>query len=184
MKKVNRSFLVALLFIASAVLGMAPVSAQLKIGYIDSNRILATFKEAQDVRKQLEDISKQWENEAKDMQTQIKDLQEQLESQSLLLSEQRKQEKAQEIQNLYLKYQQYLNEKFGPQGEVVKKEAELLKPVIDKINTAIKKIGESDGYSYIFDVVAANILYASEDQADLTDKLLEELNKGVPSKTN
>ena len=157
-------------------------SAQLKIGYIDSNRILAAYQDAKDVRARLQEIDQQWKNDAKDMEKEIKDLQEQLEAQSLLLSEGRKQEKAQEIQNKYLRYQQYLNEKFGPQGEAVKKEVELLDPVIKKINSAIKKIGEAEGYSYIFDTVAANILYASEDQPDLTDKLLEELTVGLEVK--
>ena len=157
-------------------------SAQLKIGYIDSNRILGAYQEAKDVRARLQEIDQQWKNDAKDMEKEIKDLQEQLEAQSLLLSEGRKQEKAQEIQNKYLRYQQYLNEKFGPQGEAVKKEVELLDPVIKKINSAIKKIGEAEGYSYIFDTVAANILYASEDQPDLTDKLLEELTTGLEVK--
>ena len=36
-------------------------------------------------------------------------------------------------------------------------------------------------YDYIFDGVAGNIVYASPDQPDLTDRVLEELNKGVGS---
>ena len=77
-----------------------------------------------------------------------------------------------------------MNEKGGQQGEAAKKEMELIQPVYDKINTTIKKIGAAEGYHYIFDVVAGNILYASEDQPDLTDKLLEELNKSLPAKSN
>jgi outer membrane protein len=156
--------------------------AQLNIGYIDSNRILATFQEAKDVRQRLAEIDQQWKNDAKDMEKEIKDLQDQLEAQSLLLSEQRKQEKAQEIQTKYLRYQQFVNEKYGPQGEAVKKEVELLDPVIKKINAAIKTIGQAQGFNYIFDTVAANILYASEDQTDLTEQLLEALNKGLQVK--
>ena len=180
MEKINVKFFTCIVFVSLAFL-MAPASAQLKIGYIDSNKILASYKEAQDVRKQLEDLSKKWQQEAKGMESEIKDMQEQLESQSLILSKEKKAEKTQEIQSKYLFYQQFLNDKFGPQGEAVKKEADLLKPVIEKINNSIKKIGKDDGYNYIFDVVAANILYASEDQADLTQRLLEELNKGAPS---
>lgn len=167
--------------------GASHLSAQLKIGYINSNKVLETFKEALDVKKQLKELNAQWEEEARNMQKEIQELQEQLESQSLLLSEERKIQKQQEIQNLYLKYQQFLQEKWNPQGgAAVKKEVELIQPVYDKINVAIKKIGEAEGYQYIFDIVAGNILYAAEDQPDLTDRLLEELNKGLPAdeKTN
>lgn len=164
--------------------GINSATAQLKIGYINSNKILETYQEAIDVKKKLQDINQQWEREAKEMQTELQDLQEQLEAQSLLLSEEKKQEKAQEIQNKYIKYQQFVNQKWGQQGEAVKEEAKLLDPVFKKINAAIKKIGETENYHYIFDTVAANILYASDDQPDLTKKLLEELNKGLPAKTN
>jgi len=160
-----------------------PALAQLKIGYINSNKILEVFKDAIDVRKRVQDLNQAWEREAKDMEKQVKDLQEQLEAQSLLLSDERKAEKQQEIQTLYLKYQQFLNEKWGQQGEAAKKEVEFIQPVYDKINKAIQKIGQEESYQYIFDVVAGNILYASEDQPDLTQKLLEELNKGLPAAT-
>jgi len=157
----------------------------LKIGYINSNRILETYKEAVDVRKQLAELNAQWEQEARNMQKEIQQLQEQLESQSLLLSEERKAEKQQEIQSKYLEYQQFLQQKWNPQeGEAIKKEAELLQPVFDKINKAIEKIGDEEGFHYIFDVVNSNILYASDDQPDLTKQLLEELNKGLPQQTN
>ncbi|RMD93211.1 MAG: OmpH family outer membrane protein [Calditrichaeota bacterium] len=160
-----------------------PAAAQLKIGYINSQKILDTYKEALDVKKQLQELNAKWEKEARDMEQEIKELQDQLESQSLLLSEERKKQKQEEIQNLYTKYQQFLKEKWGPQGEAARKEAELIKPVYDKINAAIKKIGDAEGFNYIFDVVAGSILYASEDQPDLTDRLLEELNKGLAATT-
>ncbi len=168
------------------ILGAAPSSVftQPKIGYINSNKVLEVYKEAVDVRKKLAELNKQWEQEARGMQKEMQDLQEQLESQSLLLSEERKAQKQQEIQNLYQNYQQFLQEKWNPQGgEAAKKEVELIQPVYDKINVAIKKIGEAEGYSYIFDVVAGNILYASEDQPDLTEKLIVELNKDLAAQS-
>ncbi len=164
-------------------LGFSPAFAQLKLGYVNSQQVLEKFKDALDVKKQLAELNTQWESEARNMQREIQKLQEELESQSLLLSDQRKQEKVQEIQTLGQKYQLFLQTKWGQQGEGVKKEVELLQPVYEKINTAIKKIGEAEGYQYIFDVVAGNILYASDDQPDLTEKLLAELNKELAAST-
>jgi len=164
-------------------LGFSPAFAQLKVGYVNSQQVMEKFKDALDVRKQLAEFNTQWEGEARDMQKQIQKLQEELESQSLLLSDQRKQEKVQQIQTLGQQYQLFLQTKWGQQGEGVKKEVELLQPVYEKINAAIKKIGQAEGYQYIFDVVAGNILYASDDQPDLTEKLLLELNKELAAST-
>ncbi len=166
------------------ILGISPAAAQLKIGYINSNQILQTYQEAIDASKKLQDIDAQWKKEARDMETELQEKQEQLEAQSLLLSEERKQEKAQEIQTLYLRYQQYIQEKWNPQnGEAVKTDVEFMEPVHKTITATIKKIGEEEGYHYIFDTVASNIVYASDNQPNLTDKLLEELNKGLQATT-
>ena len=60
-----------------------------------------------------------------------------------------------------------------------KKQEEFMEPVLEKINTVIKKIGDEEKFDFIFDTAAGNILYASENQPDLTDQVLKELEKGV-----
>ncbi len=164
------------------LLGANSASAQLKMGYIDSQKILEKYKEAQDAQKQLQDLNKRWEDEAKSMQQELQNKLEELESQALLLSDERKKEKETELQNLNIRLQQFQQEKWGNQGEVFSKRAELMQPIIDKINATIKKIGTDEKFDYIFDVVNGNILHVSATQPDLTDKVLEELNKSVATK--
>ena len=161
----------------------AATSSAQKIGYINSQKILANYKEAQDAQERFDKINREWEAEAREMQRRFQELGEQLESQRLLLSEERIREKQQELQNLYMKIQQFQNEKWGQNGEAMRKNEELMKPVIDKINAAIAKIGEEERFDYIFDTVAGNILYASPSQPDLTDLVLEELEKGLETST-
>ncbi len=166
--------------LAIAIFGSAnPVAAQLKLGYIDSQKILGSYKEAQDAQKQLQELNRRWEEEATNMQRELQTKLDELESQALLLSEERKREKETEFQNLNIRLQQFQQEKWGAQGEVYAKRAELMQPVIDKINAVIKKIGTDDKYDYIFDVVNGNILHVSDSQPDLTGRVLEELNKSV-----
>lgn len=162
-----------------AILMTASVSSAQKIGYINSQKILADYKEAQDAQARFEKLNREWEEEAREMQRQFQEMGEQLESQKLLLSEERQAEKQQELQSLYMKIQQFQNDKWGQTGEAVRKNEEVMQPVIDKINKAIAKVGEEERYDYIFDTVAGNILYASPSQTDLTDLVLEELEKGL-----
>jgi Skp family chaperone for outer membrane proteins len=174
---------VAVLVVLTALSYALPAAAQLKLGYIDSQKIIESYKEAQDAQKQLASLNEQWQQEAKNMQQDLQDKQDQLESQSLLLSEEKKNEKAQEIQNLYLRFQQFQQEKWGQQGELYVKQKEFMQPVLDKINAAIRRLGAEEKFDYIFDVVAGNILYVSEGQADLTQRVLEELNKTLAGAT-
>ncbi len=170
---------ISLLVVALASTG---VWAQ-KLAYINSQKIIATYKEAKDAQERLNKISQAWEEEGRAMQKQFQEMGEQLESQSLLLSEERKREKQQELQNLYMKIQQFQNEKWGQNGELYRKQEEIMQPIFDKINAAIKKVAEEQNYDYVFDTINGNIVYASPKQTDLTDMVLAELEKGLPSKT-
>lgn len=172
-KRVLMGSILVVLFFA---LGIKAHFAETKIGYIDSQRILSTYPPAVDAQKELEGESSKWGQELQKMNEEFQMLQEQLDQQSLLLSEEKKRERAQELQNLALKIQQYQNEKWGEQGEFFKRREELLKPVFDQINEAIKKVGYDEDYDYIFDTVSGNILHAKE-KYDLTDRILDELEK-------
>ncbi len=178
----TKLWLVAFWIIASCLLLSSMSAYAQKLGYINSQKVMATYKEAQDAQERLDKISQDWEAEARAKQKQFQDLGEQLESQKLLLSEERMKEKQQELQTLYTEIQKFQAEKFGQGGELYKKQEEIMQPIIDKINAAIKKLGEEQGFDYIFDSVAANIVYASPKQPDLTDQVLEELEKGLQSK--
>lgn len=179
MKQIKSNVIVISLFMLAVLFLVPPSHAQLKIGYIDSQKILMNFKDAQDVQKKLDAKNQEWQRQVQDMQKQLKDMNDQLESQSLLLSQQKKEEKYREMQDLYTKMQQFQNEKWGQNGEAFRLQQELLKPVMDKIQAVLDKIGKEEKFDYIFDGVAANIVYASPSQPDLTDRVLEELNKGV-----
>ena len=156
--------------------------AQLNLGYVDSQRILATNEAALDAQKKLEAESSKWTQELQKKEQEIKDKANMLDQQSLLLSDEKKQEKLQELQQLQQEAQRYQYEKWGDNGEAYRLRQQLLEPVIDKINVAIHKIGDDGGYDFIFDTINGNLLHA-DPKYDLTDQVIEELEKGTAEKT-
>jgi outer membrane protein len=165
------------------VLGLviaASSRAQVKMAYINSQKVLESYQPYLDVQKKLEAENTQWGQELQKMSDQLKQLQEQLEQQSLLLSDAKKKEKAQEIQNLAIRAQQYQQEKWGDQGEAIKRRNELMQPVFDQINLTINKLGQETGYDFIFDSIGANILYAP-DKYNITDQVVARLAKENPA---
>ena len=172
LKRKNHVLVSVLILIV--LLGTGSVFAQVKMGYIDSQRILATYSKAVDAQKKLEAETAQASDELKKMENDFRAQQERLEQQAMLLNDEKKQQKAQELQELYMKIQQFSQDK---QTELANRQDELLKPVFDKINTVINQIGEKDGYDFIFNgSISGNLVYAKE-QYDLTDKVLAELDK-------
>jgi len=163
--------------IIAGIIGMIVVLAgsssiaQVKLGYIDSQRILMNYQGAIDAQKKLESERNSMALEFQKLQEEFTTGQQNLEQQSMLLSEQSKREKEKELQNLVLRIQQFQQEK---EQELLQRRDELLKPVYEKINEAITKIGEDEGFDLIFD--AASLLFA-KDAFDLTDKMLVELGE-------
>ena len=153
--------------------------AQLKIGYVDSQRILAQYQEAVDAQNQLEQIRNQYQSEYEAKVKEYQQLAQEIESQSLLLSEEKKKEKLQQLQEKATDIDQYKFEKLNPDGgEFYKKNQELFKPIIDKINNIIHKIGTDEEYDLILDASSGALLHALP-KYDLTSRILDELNKGV-----
>jgi outer membrane protein len=109
---------------------------------------------------------------------------EEIDSQSLLLSPEKKEEKMRNAQEKALAIEKYKYEKLGPEGEYYKKNLELTKPIIDKINNLIQKIGQDDGYDFIFDASSGALVHANTEKYDITQRVLDELNKGVSTSSS
>ena len=151
-------------------------SAEMKMGFINSEEIFKSYqgtKEAQD--KFNKEVAK-WEQQATDMQKEIKDLKEKLDKQGLLLSIERKKEIEEKLKTKLATYQEFLQTKFGQQGEAVSKNEELTKPIIAKINKIINKIAKDENYDFIFDQRGGALVFA-KDSYDLTTRVVTILNK-------
>jgi len=172
------TLIIGIILSLSAWTGMTrTVSAEeIKIGYINSLRIRDEYKEFSDTQakfdKEVVDFQKQDQTKRQQLDSLIKAF----EAQSLLLSDAKKREKQNEIEAKKEEYRKFFEETFGPDGILEKKNSEMTKPLLDRINAILEKIAVEENYAYIFDAVNANIAYAKP-QYDLTDKVLAELNK-------
>lgn len=171
--KVSRMFAIA----GIAVIGtIATTSAELKIGYINSEQIFRDYEGTKQAQEKFNKEVARWEQEATKMQKDIKDLQEQLEKQSLLLSEERKSEIQAQLQEKMIEYQKFLQEKFGQQGEALKKNEDLTRPIVEQINVILEDIAKAENYDFVFDARNGGLVWAKP-AYDLTERVLQILNK-------
>jgi outer membrane protein len=155
-----------------------PASADVKLAYLDSARIRLEYEGAKAVDRQLESALEEWRKEAEAMITEIDQLLSELRSQSLMLSEEKRAEKEAEIEAKQTEYQIFIEDIFGPEGRAARKEAELWQPVFDRVNEILDRIGSEQDYTMIFDSASGALVYADR-ATDITDEVLEELNKGT-----
>lgn len=169
----KKAFVFALIFFG---LSISAFSQGVKIGYVDTQRLRMEYKEFADAQAKFERQMVKWQAQADSMQAELLRLQEDLNKQRLLLSEEKKREKEQYILEKQREYQEFATKILGPEGEAAKREFELSKPLIEKINAAIKLVALRENYTLILDTAGGDILYA-KDEMDITDKILEELNQ-------
>ena len=158
-----------------------PAFAQ-KFACVQSQRILAEFQEFVDVQNKLNEIRNGYDAQYQKMLKEYNDMLQEIDSQSLLLSPEKKQEKMRQAQEKATEIERFKYEKLGPEGEFYKKSQELTQPIIDKINKLIAKIGEEEGYDFIFDASSGALVHALP-KYDITDQVIEQLNKGAASTT-
>jgi len=168
--------LISVLAAGVVFLSYSAYSADLKLGYIDSERILNESQDYKDAKKILDAEEKEYSRKGRQMELDIMNIQDEIEAQSLMWSEEKKLERQQEYQQKYMEYQQFLQEIWGQTGKLYQRNLELSKPIIDKINTVIQKIGEEEGYDLIIDAGMGTLVYAKPDY-DLTNRIIEELKK-------
>ena len=159
------------------------VLAEVKIGYVDSNEIMNSFEEWRQVQVDLEKEQRRLENEMNDLMIRLDSLNQDFERQRLLMSESRRQEKENDLRKLEENIQMFQMEKFGPEGEIYRKQNLLLKPVLAKIDAAIQRVGSEQSYDFILDAMSGALLYAL-DSHNLTADVLEELGKSTGSVTD
>ena len=156
--------------------------SEIKIGYVDSNEIMNNFEEVRQVQVDLEKEQKRLEAEFNDLVYSLDSLKQDYERQRLLMSDTRRNEKETEIANKEKSIQKFQLDKFGPEGEIYRKQNQLLKPVLGKIDEAIQKVGNERGYDFILDAMSGALLYAL-DSHNLTEDVMEELSKATGSIT-
>ena len=136
------------------------VQAQ-KFGFMNSQLLLSEMAEVKQANSNLETLQKQLQQKGQNMlqalQTKYAEIQQKVERGELS-------PKQQEEEAMKLRQEEAEIGKF--EQEMVKniqeKEAALLQPILDKVNTAIKSVAEENGYTYIFDASTSILLYAQE----------------------
>jgi len=176
-----RSMKYLLLAMAFLVL-VSPIRAQttLRIGYIDSQQILNQDPGAVQAQQQFEADLARYRAEVDEIGQELQDLISRYEQQQSMLSEEAKSNRQEEIRLKQTQYQQRISELEQQAGM---RQAELVEPVMERINAVIEDIRADGGYSMIFDVAAQGII-AADPALDLTAEVVRRLQAGAATAGN
>jgi len=133
------------------------------------------MSEYQGIQQQLSTISSEWNKQLDKMEQEIDQLKEDFEAKKILYTEELKKQKQQEIQNKVQQRQQYLDEKFGANGEYFEKQKELLEPIQRKVFDAINKVANDQNVDFVFDRAQNSSMLYGEQEWNLNKEVLQEL---------
>lgn len=164
-----------LLIAASLVLGFAFSAGAQKFAYVDSQYILEKMPEYNAAQKKLDDMSDAWQKEAEAKFNEIDKMYKDYQKEQILLPEDMKIKRQDEIANKEKELKEFQKAKFGVNGELYTKRQELIKPIQEKIFKAIKEMAEQGSYTFVLDKSGTtNILYA-DPKNDKTDAVIKKL---------
>lgn len=149
-----------------------------RLAYVDVTAILESLPDYQKAQEQLDKVATQWRQEIAQEQDQIKSMYSQYQAEQVMLSEEMKRKREEEIMNKEKDVREMQRQKFGPEGALFKKREELVKPIQDKVYGAIQRFAEDKGYELIFDKGSASGMLFADKKFDKTEEVKALVKKG------
>jgi len=163
------------LLLLAVLLGMVHTADAQRIAFVNTKYILDQMPEYGTAQQELDRLSKQWQDEIDERYLQIKRMREAYNAEAILLTEEMKRSRLDEIDKREREARDLQKKRFGPNGDLFKKREELIKPIQDRVYNAIKEVAGTS-YVAVFDVggTSSNLLFASE-KYDKSDSVLRKL---------
>jgi outer membrane protein len=146
-----------------------------KYGYIDSDYIMANVPEYAEAKEKLDKLAERWTKEIEERYEVLKVKKDNFAREEVLLPEEEKLKRKEEIERLESEAMQMQKLRFGVSGDYFQKRQELIKPIQDKVFDAMQKVSSKRNYSFVFDKANQSNLVYADSKFDISDEVLKEM---------
>ena len=154
METIKKGFL--LLAIALLFSGMGFAQGTLKIGYLDSQKLMSMMPESDSAQAQVQRYTQSLQNQMQTMAAEYKNKVQEYQSNASTMSDLIRQTKQKEIADLQQRIQAFQG---SAEQDINKKQQELYQPVVEKVKKAIEAVGKQYHYTYILDISQGTVLF-------------------------
>jgi outer membrane protein len=159
--------LIALLLM---IIPMGVVAQEVKIAFVNTQEIFMAMPEVSDMEKKMADLQESYKKELSQMEEEYKKKYSDFIAQQDSLTENIKIRRMQEVQDMQQRMDNLVQ---VAQQDVAKQQQELIKPIQEKIQAAIKSVGDEKGYTYI--LTPEILLYSGSSATDATPFVKDKL---------
>jgi len=168
-----------LIFTFIALMISAVMMQAQKFAYVDTQYILDNIPEFAEAQAQLDELSVQWQKEIEVKFAEVDKMYKDYQTQSVLLPDDLKKKKEQEIVDKEKDAKNLQRTRFGKDGDLFKKRQELVKPIQEKIYNAIQDLANSNNYAVVFDKGGSLTMMYANPKYDISDEVLDNLGANM-----
>jgi outer membrane protein len=153
----------------------APLTAQ-QVAVVDVSKVLENVPDYRQAQRELDNIAAGWQQEISAEYDKIRSMYNRYQSEQVLLSDEQRSEREDEIMEKEKEVRELQRARFGPEGELFRKRQELVAPIQDRVYSAIEEYANSRGFDIIFDKSSEAGLIFVGDRFDKTEDIIRRIN--------
>ena len=164
-----------ILLSALLLIGISASLAAQNLAYVDVQFVLEKMPSHQQAQTQIDKVVEGWNKEIQDEYKKIDEMYKRFQAEQVLLTDNDRKRREAEIVDKEKATRELQKKRFGPNGDLLQKKQELVKPVQDEMYAAIEKLAARKGLDLVIDKSSGTSLLFANPKYDITDDVLKEL---------
>jgi outer membrane protein len=166
-----KKLLFSLLFVAA----FSTNSFAQRYAVIDSKYILEKLVDYRDAQTRLDQQSKTWQTEIDNMMSEVDKMYKSYQAERAMLGDDMRKKREDEIMSRERAAKELQKKRFGYEGDLFKRRQELIKPIQDRVYTAVQKMATAKSYDVVLDKAGGVTLFYANPTLDKSDEVLKQL---------
>lgn len=146
-----------------------------RIAYVDIGAVLEKLPEYTKAQSDLDNTAAKWRQEIAQEYDKIKGMYNKYQAEQVLMSDDMRKQKEDEIMESEKTVRELQKKKFGPEGALFKKRQDLVRPIQEKVYSAIEEYAGEKGYDFIFDNNGSTGMIFANPKYDKTEDIKAKL---------
>ena len=143
--------------------------------YVDTEYVLENIPDYKDAQDELDKLSIEWQKQLERRYSEIDKMYKNYQAEQILLTEDMKVKREDEIIKKEKAAKEYQKQKFGVDGELFQKRKELVKPIQDKVYKAISEIANYKKLGAVFDKSSGLTMLYTNPKYNISDAVLKKM---------
>jgi outer membrane protein len=156
-------------------LTLAMAASAQRYAIIDTKYILGKMPEYTQAQKTLDATAETWQREIDTKQEELNKMYRDFDAEQVMLSADLKKKREDELFNKEKEVRDLQKKRFGFEGDLFKERQKLIKPIQDKVYTAVQKLAVNRSFDFILDKSEGITVIFADPKLDRSEDVLRDL---------